>query len=44
MKGTDLRFDLEIDSMGIGDELDVGDEDVGEIKHAPGSRLGELCD
>lgn len=42
-KGTDLRFDLEIDSMGTDDELDVGDEDVREIRDAPGFRLEQLC-
>lgn len=35
-KGTDLRFDLEIDSMGVGDVSNVGDEDEGEVKDAPG--------
>lgn len=42
-KGTDLRFDLEIDSMGTDDELDVGGEDVREIRDAPGFRLEQLC-
>ena len=41
--GADLSFNLERGYAGIGRELDVGVEDMGEIRDPPGSRLQQLC-